>query len=155
MDKFTGKFAHVGFAITDLEKTIQKMERILGAGSFQFIDEVRVSDLHYLGTATNPRLKVGIGSINGLNLELIEQSNEAPSPYLENIKNGWERPHHLAFASSNYDSDKNYLLQQEGEVIFSSNETGSRFSYFRFANMPGFLVELMEVSVEAEGNLDD
>ncbi|MYK83343.1 MAG: VOC family protein [Gammaproteobacteria bacterium] len=155
MHEFTGQFAHVGFAIANLEKTIQKMERILGGGSFQIIDEVQVSDLSYLGTATNPRLKVGIGSINGLDIELIEQSNEAPSPYLEDIKSGLERPNHLAFASSNYDGDRNYLLQQEGEVIFSSNEAGSRFSYIRFENMPGFVVEQMEVSVEAEGDLSD
>ena len=144
MHEFTGKFAHVGFAIADLEKTIREMQRVLGADFFQIVDEVQVSDLNYLGSPTRPKLKVGIGSVNGLGLELIEQSNEAPSPYFEDIKNGLERPHHLAFASSNYEPDKDHLQQQGGEVIFSSNEPGTRFSYFRFANLPGLVIELME-----------
>ena len=91
MHRFTGQFAHVGFAIANLGKTIHELERILGGGSFQIIDQVQVSDFSYLGTATNPRLKVGIGSINGLDIELIEQSDEAPSPYLDDIKSGLQR----------------------------------------------------------------
>ncbi len=144
MSKFTARFAHVGFAIADLDKTMREMERVLGS-EFPHILEVEVGDLNYRGSPTNPKLRVGIGSANGVGLELIEQSDESPSPYLEDVKNGFERPHHLAFASTNYDSDNDHLIQQGGEVVFSSNEAGTRFSYYLFEQLPGLMIEVMEV----------
>ena len=148
MHKFTGKFAHVGFAIGDLEQTILELKRILDGDSFQIIDEVDTTDFDYLGAQTDPELRVGIGTLSGLPVELIEQSNEAPSPYYDDIRKGLERPHHLAFTSSNYDLDKTYLEQQGGEIIFSCDKSGSTFSYFRFERLPGLVIELMEINAE-------
>ena len=155
MHKFTGKFVHVGFAIADVEKTIHEMEKILGSGDFQIIEDVKISDLTYQGAHTDSEVRVGVGSMSGVGIELIEQTNEAPSPYIDDIRKGIERPHHLAFASSNYSLDKEYLDQQGGEVIFTSDQDDSRFAYFRFETIPGFIIELMELPADGERGSDD
>jgi hypothetical protein len=82
-----------------------------------------------------------------LQIELIQQRNDAPSMYGDFLAAGHEGLQHVAYWTRTFDDDLQRILDA-GYAIGQSGHVGTpgRFIYFQTEAHPGTVVELSEIS---------
>jgi len=80
-------------------------------------------------------------------VELIQQRNDAPSMYQDFLKAGRTGLQHLAYWTEDFDNDLARLLEK-GWKVGMSGEVGERgrFVYFETEFHPGTVIELSEIA---------
>src|SRR5262249_47486576 len=107
----------------------------------------------YRGEPSPAVLAIALANSGDLQIELIQQRNDAPSMYRDFLAAGREGLQHLAYWSREFDRD---LAKAEaaGFRVCQSGHIGrnGRFVYFDGEAHPGTVVELSEIS-GAKGKL--
>lgn len=82
-----------------------------------------------------------------LQIELIQQRNEAPSMYRDFLEAGHEGLQHIAYWTTTFDADLERILKV-GYTICQSGHVGTpgRFVYLLTEAHPGTVVELSEIN---------
>jgi hypothetical protein len=100
-----------------------------------------------MGEPSQCRCSIALSNSGALQIELIEQRNDAPSMYRDFLHAGREGLQHVAYWTETMDEDLaraatlGYRVGQSGNV----GEDG-RFVYYTTESHPGTVVELSEVS---------
>jgi catechol 2,3-dioxygenase-like lactoylglutathione lyase family enzyme len=155
-----GGMRQLAFVVRDLPSTLKYWTETLGVGPFHVMSGVEVADYTYRGAAmAGPRLDVGLSWSGAFQIEIIQQTNEVPSAYLDFLKSGREGMHHVC---SWYDSAQTYeaaiaraansgaSIVHQGALGSAALGTTARFSYFATNKVPGgFYFEVAEGLVPA------
>lgn len=95
-----GPATQLGFVVRDLDAAVRHWVDVLGVGPFLFLEQGTgrpPAASFFRGQEVRIELRLAFGFIGGVQLELIEQVNDAPSPYREFLAAGREGLQHLGY----------------------------------------------------------
>ena len=94
-----------GYMVDDLDAALEHWVEVVGAGPFFVIRHLPLEYFTYHGTPTQPDLSIALGNLGDLQIELIQQHNDAPSPWLNFHTAKGAGLHHISSWTSEYDEE--------------------------------------------------
>ena len=153
MSRLFGPIDQVAWVVPDLQASMKHWADTLGVGPWFCISHVRLSEFEFDGQASAVDMSLAIAYSGRLQLELIEQHNDAPSMYRESIDAGRFGQHHVGFFRRDYDARLEQALSAGYRVGQSGTLGGNiRFTYLRTERDPGTISELVELSDPVEAS---
>ena len=150
MSRFYGPTRQIGLVVRDVQKAMRYWTEVMGVGPFYVIPEQGFADFYYRGQpAAGPVITMAFAQSGDLQIELIQQHNDAPSAYREFLSAGREGLQHV---SSWFDTRESYdraharMLELGLTVVHEvRNDHGApRFAYFETGTPDAPLLELSE-----------
>ena len=148
MSRIFGDLRQNGYVVRDVEAAMRHWTEVLGVGPFFYFERVPMQDFRYRGEPSAIEVSIALANSGSLQIELIQQRNEAPSTYRDFLAAGREGLQHVAYWTADYDRDF-ARLRDLGYEVGQSGWVGGpdgRFVYFLTEGHPGTIVELSEVS---------
>ncbi|MDJ0785926.1 MAG: VOC family protein [Myxococcota bacterium] len=148
MSRIFGPVRQNGYVVHDIEAALKHWTEVLGVGPFFYFERAPILDFSYRGEASELEVSIALANSGDLQIELIQQRNQAPSSYLDFLATGREGLQHVAYWSQDFDASL-AQAKEHGFVVEQSGCAGSedgRFVYFENPGHPGTMVELSEVS---------
>ena len=146
MSRIFGEIRQNGYVVRDIKSAMHYWSEIMGVGPFFYFDRMPARGFHYRGQPSPVELSIALANSGNLQIELIQQHNEAPSMYIDFLKKGREGLHHLAYWTETFDSDLERLKSAGYETGQSGGASDGRFVYFLAENHPGTVIEFSEIS---------
>jgi hypothetical protein len=148
MSRIFGEIRQIGYVVRDIESAMRYWIDVLGVGPFYYSERVKLQHVSYRGKPSPIEMSSALANSGSLQIELIQQHNDAPSMYLDFLRAGNEGLHHVAYWTNTFDADMTRLIAagyepgQEGWA----HGPDCRFVYFLNESHPGTVVELSEIS---------
>jgi hypothetical protein len=148
MSRIFGSVAQNGYVVRDLRATMTHWIEVLGVGPWFYIPKVKTDYFRHRGADSPVEMSIALANSGDLQIELIQQLNDAPSMYKEFIDAGHEGLQHVAYWTKDYQPlyDRalalGYKVGHEGQI---GGEQG-RFCYFDTGARPGTVVEISDIS---------
>ena len=142
-----GPIRQNGYVVRDIEAALTHWTKVLGVGPFYYFERVPIEDFEYRGAPSPIEVSIALGNWGALQIELIQQRNDAPSMYRDFLEAGHEGLQHVAAWTDRMD-DELAALGEAGYEIGQSGHVGrkGRFVYLTTEGHPGTVVEVSEVS---------
>lgn len=146
MSRRFGRIRQNGYVVRDIEAALRHWTEVLGVGPFFYFERVPMEDFRYRGVPSPLEVSIALGNSGPLQIELIQQRNQAPSMYRDFLAAGREGLQHVAYWTERFDDDLARLVG-EGLHVGQSGCIGEngRFVYFETEGHPGTVVELSEM----------
>lgn len=146
MSRLFGEVRQNGYVVDDLDEAVRHWTGVLGIGPFFRIDTVPLDYFRYRGEPTDVRIAIALGFSGGVQFELIQQLNDAPSPYRDFVVEYGYGLHHVSSWSESYDRDRETIGAAGISVIAEGKITdGPRFTYFDTATaISGTMMEMAD-----------
>lgn len=142
-----GAVRQVGYVVRDIESAMARWVA-LGVGPWFYKEDVGSTEFRYYGKASRlPKLSIALANSGDLQLELIQQRDDAPSLYLDSLARNGEGAQHIAYWTMDHFDDYCKRLLEEGYVEGHAGRMGhnrGRFAYFIRPNFPSAMIELSE-----------
>lgn len=144
-----GAIFQVGYLTNDIQTSMQSWLKQTGTGPFTWYRNVS------LDATSNEKksvvtMDVAIAFRGDIQIELIQQTNDAPSPYRVFFEQGRVGLHHLAFISRDIDADIAKAREQGFEITCTINAVTGRYAYFHDPATPENIFELLAVDARLE-----
>jgi hypothetical protein len=151
MSRLFGAVIQNGYVVRDIEAAMRHWLEVLGVGPWFYIPHLPVPDFKYKGQPSPVDVSLALAYSGTLQIELIQQRNEAPSLYRDFLNAGHEGLQHLGYGTKNFDADLSRLLSV-GYTIGHSGSVSGRgpFVYLLTESHPGTVVELLDMSGRRE-----
>lgn len=147
MSRHFGPIRQNGYVVHDIEAALEHWTGTLGVGPFFFIEKVPIEDFRYRGVPSEVDVSIALANSGGLQIELIQPRDEAPSLWRDFLHAGREGLQHVAFWTERMD-DELARIEERDLVVGQSGTIGAngRFVYLDTETHPGTVVEVSEVS---------
>ena len=148
MSTIFGAVRQNGYVVRDIEAAMQHWINVMGVGPWFYIERVQTDYYRHRGVDSNLEMSIAMANSGDLQIELIQQRNDAPSMYKEFLDAGHEGLQHMSFWTTDYQRvyddalARGYRIGHEGQI---GGEKG-RFVYFDTELHPGTVVELSDIS---------
>lgn len=148
MSRLFGPVRQNGYVVRDIRAAMDHWINVMGVGPWFYIDRVKTDYFRHRGQDAAVEMSIALANAGDLQLELIQQRNDAPSMYKEFLDAGHEGLQHVAFWSTSYQQLYDQSLARglkvghEGQI---GGEQG-RFAYFDSAAHPGSVIEISDIS---------
>jgi hypothetical protein len=143
-----GKVCQNGYVVRDIDAALKFWTGELRVGPFFYVPAVKVDWFRYRGTASPVEMSIALANSGDLQIELIQQRNDAPSMYRDFLDRHGEGLQHMSYRSTDYQS----LYDRAVAAGFSVGHEGQiggakgRFAYFETTGHPGTVIEISDVS---------
>lgn len=147
MSRMFGNLNQIGYVVRDIHAAMDQWVR-LGVGPWFYIEDVAIDYFRYRGADSGLKMSVALANSGDVQLELIQQRNDAPSMYKDFLDAGREGAQHIAYWSTDYQDlydsalAAGYTVGQEGSI---GGELG-RFAYLDTEFDQGTVIELSDIS---------
>ncbi|NOV26502.1 VOC family protein [Cupriavidus necator] len=144
-----GGVRQIGYVVRDIEKAMRHWSEVLGVGPWFYKEAVGTTEFRYYGQASAlPDLSIALANSGGIQIELIQQRNHAPSLYLDALKAAGEGMQHIAYWTDDRFDQFAGQLRARGYVEGHGGRMGmrGRFAYYLHADLPGSIVEISEMA---------
>ena len=133
-----------GFVVDDWRKAAEHWAHALGTGPFFVVEHIEFAECRYRGKSTAIDMSVAIAYAGGLQIELVEQHNDAPSIYRDFLRDNAPGLQHVGALTDDLDRalDENRLrtrIVQDGITA-----SGQRFAYVDTVLHNGSMLEIIE-----------
>lgn len=148
MSRHFGEIRQNGYVVRDIAAAMKHWVGVLGVGPFFYLEEAPIENFRYYGEPSGMVASIALANSGPLQIELIQQRNDAPSMYRDFLAAGHEGLQHVAYWTKEFDRDF-ARLQAQGFVVGQSGEVGGpdgRMVYFDTEAHPGTVIELSEIS---------
>ncbi|WP_330229587.1 VOC family protein [Nocardia sp. NBC_00508] len=150
MSRLFGPIRQNGYVVRNLKQAMHHWIDVLGVGPFFYIERLPVRQLQFRDTPSDATISVALAQSGELQIELIQQLDDAPTAFREFLDAGREGLHHVAFWTTTFDADL-HRARSGGLRVVQSGRSGrggpdERFVYFEPGGHPGAMIELSEVS---------
>ena len=141
---------HVGYVVSDFEKTVQHIKDYYGIDDFKFWEFNPLKAWAYGKPVDEYKLKVGMATINdgGACIEIITPITEYGYHY-DFIKSGKNGLNHLCFKVEDYPYWREHFIEKCGEFLFEAEIEDDLVGYRRcfYADDPvaGMVYEIREI----------
>ena len=148
MSRIFGAVTQNGYVVRDIHAAMDHWVNVMGVGPWYYVDRVKTDYFRHRGVASPVEMSIALANSGDLQIELIQQRNDALSLYKEFLDAGHEGLQHMAYWSKDYQSvydralSLGYKVGHEGQI---GGEQG-RFCYFDTQAHPGTVVELSDIS---------
>jgi hypothetical protein len=148
MSRIFGKIAQIVYVIRDIDASMDQWVR-RGVGPWFYVDRVQTDYFLYRGVESELEVSVAKANSGDIQLELIQQRNDAPSVFRDFLEAGHEGAQHVvAYWTDDfqrlYDEalSLGYKVIQEGSI---GGEQG-RFAYLDTEHDQGIVIEISDIS---------
>ncbi len=147
MSRRFGAIRQNGYVVRDVESAMEHWTGTLGVGPFFYFERVPIEDFRYRGEPSPIEVSIALANWGDLQIELIQQRNDAPSMYRDFLAAGREGLQHVAVWTGDFDHELG-RLEADGFALGQSGciGEGGRFVYLETEAHPGTVVELSEIS---------
>ena len=148
MSRIFGPVRQNGYVVRDIEAAMRHWVEVMGVGPWFYIDRVQTDWFRHRGADSAVEMSIALANSGDLQIELIQQRNEAPSLYKEFLDAGREGLQHLAYWTTDYQRlyDRalglGYTVGHEGQI----GGPQGRFAYFDTEAHPGTVIEISDIS---------
>ena len=148
MSRIFGAIRQNGYVVRDIQAAMDHWIKVMGIGPWFYIPKVSTESFRYRGLDSPVEMSIALANSGDLQIELIQQRNDAPSMYKDFLDAGHEGLQHLAYWSRDYQGvyDKalalGYRVGHEGQI----GGRRGRFAYFETQGHPGTVLELSDIS---------
>ena len=134
------------FVVDDLEESIGHWTTKIGIGPFFIFSHIQFSELLFRGKPTGCDMSAAIAYWGDMQIELIQQHNDAPSIYQEFKARGLRGMQHMGVMSEGLDAHLARLKSLDIEPVQLGQVAGggARFAYVNSDFSPGTMIELIE-----------
>lgn len=144
-----GDIRQIGYLTNNIEKSMQAWVERSGVGPFTWYRHVSLKAM-YRGEPSVIEMEVGIAYRGNVQIELIQQTNDAPSPYRQYFQQGRMGLHHIAYGSRDINADLQTARAAGLEVVCTIDAMIGRYAYFQDPQMPEHFFEFLAVTDELE-----
>jgi hypothetical protein len=147
MSRTFGQIAQIGYVVRDIHASMDHWVQH-GVGPWFYVDRVQLDYFRHRGTASDMEMSVAVANSGDIQIELIQQRNDAPSAYKEFLEAGREGMQHIAYWTTDFQAlyDRaitlGYKVSQEGSI---GGEQG-RFAYLDTEHDQGTVIEISDIS---------
>ncbi len=148
MSRIFGRVCQNGYVVKDIEAALKHWTDVLGVGPFYYIERVQLDWFRYRGEPSAPEISIALANSGDLQIELIQQRNDAPSMYRDFLDEGHEGLQHMSYWTTSYQADfdryvgQGFRIGQEGQI----GGPHGRFAYFDTETHPGTVIEVSDIS---------
>lgn len=148
MSRIFGEIRQNGYVVRDVEAAMRHWIEVLGVGPWFYFERAPITDFRYHGEPSGAQVSIALANSGPLQLELIQQRNDAPSMYRDFLAAGREGLQHVAYWTEAFDAELARATGRGFRIGHSGCSGGAngRFVYFETEGHPGTVVELSEVS---------
>lgn len=141
-----GPIRQLGYVVENLDHAVEAWSSTLAVGPWTIFRNVPLHAVH-LGRPSSPVIDVALSFRGNLQIELIQQKNDAPSPYLAYIERGQFGLHHTAFLVDRIGSVVASLQASGLKLLCDMSMASGRYVYFE-SPVPGerTYLELLEAT---------
>lgn len=147
-----GPVMQLGFVVPDLEVAAAHWSGTVGVGPFFLLEHVQFAETFYQGRPTTVDMSVAVAQWGAVQVELVQQFNDAPSIYSEFP--GRERGglQHVGVMTQSVERDLARLRPLGIDPVqWGSTANGIRFAYLATDQHPGAMIELIEHGPAIDG----
>jgi len=146
MSRIFGEIRQNGYVVRDIESAMRHWTEVLGVAPFFYFERMPARGFTYRGKPSPIEVSIALANSGFLQIELIQQHNEAPSMYLDFLRAGHEGLQHVAYWTEMFEADLARITGAGYEIGQSGGAPDGRFVYFLTEHHPGTVVELSEIS---------
>ncbi|MCF8470153.1 MAG: VOC family protein [Parvibaculum sp.] len=146
MSRIFGKVCQNGYVVRDIEAAMKHWTEVLGVGPFFYIKRVPVEGFRYRGAPSNVEMSIALANTGDLQIELIQQRNDAPSLYRDFLQAGNEGLQHMSYWTNEYQAEYDRLVGLGFKVGHEGTIAGGGFAYFDTEFHPGTVMEISDTS---------
>lgn len=159
---FFGPIDQIGYLVDDLEQSIGRWQQHFGVGPWTVFRNVSLEG-KYRGEPVMVTMDVGLGYQGELQVELIQVTNAAKSPYRDEQGRALHGMHHVAWVVTDLDRAIARLTATGLRVVFEASNPATRVAYLENEAEPGVFYEvihgigmreLIQQGIEAARNWD-
>ena len=146
MSRRFGPVRQNGYVVRDIEAAMAHWSGVAGVGPWFYTERAPIHHFEYRGRPYEIHLSIALANSGPLQLELIEQRNDAPSLYRDFLDAGQEGLQHIAYWTEDFDDARARALEA-GLVIGHEGRIGDYgpFAYFDSTAHHGSVIELSDV----------
>jgi catechol 2,3-dioxygenase-like lactoylglutathione lyase family enzyme len=140
-----GPVFQLGVVVRDIEAAMQHWIKAMGVGPFIYMHDPGPIHYTYRGQRTDPQISIAFTYSDNLQIELIQQRNDAPSPYVDFLASGREGLQHLAFYVDDMSAACAQLEANGLQRVYTIAPEGGdeRIYYYEDPRQPGTMTELI------------
>jgi len=148
MSRLFGPIRQNGYVVRDINAAMDHWINVMGVGPWFYVDRVKLDWFRHRGQPSSLEMSVALANCGDMQIELIQQRNDAPSMYREFLDSGREGLQHLAYWSMDYQAlydralSLGYKVAHEGQI---GGEQG-RFAYLDTETHTGTVIEISDIS---------
>lgn len=145
MSRRLGKIEQIGYVVADIEAACRTWAGTQGVGPWLLSRDLEFSGT-YDGEPTSPRLHVALAYQGDVQIELIQQLDDSPSPYRSYLRQGCPGIHHIGYCvEDDIDGRIEQARSQGLDLRFDiRGQGGMRFAYVSLPGMAPVFLELIE-----------
>jgi hypothetical protein len=146
MSRLFGAIRQNGYVVRDIEAAMRHWVDVLKIGPWFYVKHAPFQNFRYHGKPSDADVAIALANSGPLQIELIQQHNDAPSMYRDFLGAGNEGLQHVAYWTETFDVDYQRALQA-GYRVGHEGVTGrfGPFVYFDTESHPGTVVELSDI----------
>jgi hypothetical protein len=147
MSRIFGDIVQNGYVVRDIQAAMRHWIEVLGVGPWYYIERLPVTDFRYKGEPSPVDVSLALANSGALQVELIQQRNDAPSMYRDFLNAGHEGLQHIGYGTYNFEADLARLLSS-GYTVGQSGQIATRgpFVYLQTEAHPGTVVEVFDLA---------
>lgn len=147
MSRLFGEIRQLGYVVTDIHAAMRHWSEVLQVGPWFLAERIPVEQFQYKGQAASIEVSVALANSGPLQVELIQQRNDAPSVYRDFLAAGRTGLQHIAYWTKTFDADL-ARAKAHGMTVVMGGQVGTngRYVYFTEEAHPGSMVELSEIA---------
>jgi catechol 2,3-dioxygenase-like lactoylglutathione lyase family enzyme len=117
-----GPIGQIGYVVTDLEAAAKQWTDSIGVGPWQIFNPAPFDVLEYNGQPSEAEVGFALAFMGAVQIELIQQHNNAPSMYREVLDTYGEGAQHICFYPDDYAAavdagcNAGMTIAQQGEI---------------------------------------
>jgi hypothetical protein len=148
MSRIFGPAWQNGYVVEDLDGAISHWVSVLGIGPFFKAPHLALEDYQFRGQRCEPDISIALAYSGNLQIELIQQHNDAPSHYADFRSRVGSGLHHLCtFNGRPFEENLTEYARLGYKVASSGKLVGAgRFAYLETEDHPGTVIEFGEGS---------
>jgi Glyoxalase/Bleomycin resistance protein/Dioxygenase superfamily len=135
-----------GYVVRDVRQSISYWTEVLGVGPFFLVAHAPMADYQAWGRPTSIDISVALAMTGGLQIELIQQHNDADTPYTRFLSEFGEGMQHIGYYTWEFEADRERLERAGLTATQSGVGKGSRMAYYDAGGHPGSTIELSELT---------
>lgn len=144
-----GSIRQVGFVVRDLDAALHSW-CALGVGPWFTVRNLEQTGCRYRGELCEPTISIAFSNSGPMQIELIQQHDDAPSIYREFLDAGREGFHQLAWWAADFDATSRRAEKAGWPIVYSGDSGDVRFAYYELDPRISTVVEVMELSDSTE-----
>jgi catechol 2,3-dioxygenase-like lactoylglutathione lyase family enzyme len=148
MSRIFGPIRQTAYLVDDIERAMGYWSGMLGIGPFFYLKAHQAPGALYRGAPTDMCISLAFAQSGSLQIELVQQLNEAPSLFKEFSDAGKRGLHHLAFWTHQFDRDLDIYRKEGFEIVQVGGMAGSnkRNAFIERAGATDIAIEISEIS---------